>query len=194
MLFLLFDITANLLYIGLAHRESAIPFLPSEPFVFRERLVNPFRRIPLHFPKHVRYGHTGVNRGQQMNMVGCAADSEELPVLILEDAANIVVEARPQFRSELWRSVLGAEDEVVTKASERVTQDGPLRRFCRPSGAQQLGKTHTRGRRPWLPTLALPGRGEQRIARLPGSSYRCFLHTSTSVHDLPSGITRSSVR
>lgn len=95
MLFLLLDITASLLYIGLADRERTIPFLPSKPFVFRECFVNPFRRVRLHFPKHVRYGHTRVNRGQQMNMVGRPAGSEELPVLLLKYAAHIVVESRP---------------------------------------------------------------------------------------------------
>ncbi len=141
MLFLLLDITTNLFYIGLAHRETTVPFLPSELFVFSECFVNPFRRIRLHFAKHVRYGHAGVNGGQQMNMVGRPASGEELSVLVLEYAADIVVEARPHFWSDLWRAVLGAEYQVVTKASERVAQDALLHSGCRPSGAP-LSSTH----------------------------------------------------
>ena len=168
MLFLLFDITANLLYIGLAHREGTIPFLPGKPFVLKKCFVNPFRRIRLHFPKHVRHGHTGVNRGQQMNMVGCAAGSEELPVLVLEDAADIVVEARPQFWSDLWRPVLGAEYQVVTKASERVAQDALLHSGCRPSGAQQLGEDPFQGLAPLATDLSPAGAWRMTYHSIPG--------------------------
>ncbi len=90
--------------------------------LLRKCLMNPFRRIRLHFSKHVRHGHGGVNAGQQMNMVGCAAGGEQLPVLVLEDAAHIVVEALLHVWSDLGYSVLGAENQMVTQACKRVPQ------------------------------------------------------------------------
>jgi len=70
-----------------------------------------------------------------MNMVGRPAGSEELPVLVLKYAADIIVEARPQFWSDLWCPVLGAEYQVVTKAFERVAQNALLHSTCRSAGA-----------------------------------------------------------
>ena len=124
-----------------------------------------------------------------MNMVGRPAGSEKMPVLLLEYAAHIVVEARLYFCSDLWRPVLCAEYQVVSKASEGIAQDGLLRRFCRPAGAQISLTLASQGLAPLATDLGPDGAGQDRSRGFGDSRFG----VRGREHDLPLSIGDSRI-
>jgi hypothetical protein len=58
-----------------------------------------------------------VQRDQQMYVIGRAAGGDQSTIVIADDPAEVFVESVAGWCLDLWCSVLGAEDDVVAKAS-----------------------------------------------------------------------------
>jgi hypothetical protein len=111
MVFLLVgDIALDSVNMGETDRKGAVPRLPCEGTVLRERLMNPFRRIGFDEPDSGRNGQVPIERTEQMNVIRHAARGDEDAFLGAQDAANVFVEPGLQVGGDEREAILGTED------------------------------------------------------------------------------------
>jgi hypothetical protein len=87
-----------------------------------------------------------------MNVIRHSADGDQAAFVFTEDATNVSIEAVSDVVADHRSAVLGAEDDMVMEAGERLGHKSEFR----PFRASKFVALQTRGLRPWLIAFAAP--------------------------------------
>ena len=99
--------------IRLADRERALSGLPREFGLFRKCLVHPARRVGLDQVDNLGDRMHAAERHEQMNVVRHPAGREQFHLLVVEDAADVRIQARRDVIVDERYPILGAENDVA---------------------------------------------------------------------------------
>jgi len=160
MLFLALDIVPNFFNLRLAYGKDAVAFLPRKRAQVRKRFMNPAGRVCLHISNERGQGFISPPTEQDVNMVGNAADFQNVSTFAANDAAEIIVNARADVRCEPRLAMFRAEDEVKLQVVKCPGHEGSLTR--RPVGAEEVclnrsPRVSLRSTRGYRPTLLRSG-------------------------------------
>ena len=103
-----------------ADRESAVADLPGEVFSFGKCVVNPAGGVGFDVAHHVGQHQRRGQLGQQMYVVGNAADANRHTPQFSDDAPQIRVQPLLQFKVNERLAMFGAENNVEVEPRERM--------------------------------------------------------------------------
>jgi hypothetical protein len=109
MLLLISDVFGYCWHVRGAYAECTITFLPSEAVV---TLGGPCRGRLLDLPNEIRYTVRGPDAGEDMHVVGDAANGKRGPFETAYRSAYVGMEIVSPTRVDCWRATFGGEDDV----------------------------------------------------------------------------------
>lgn len=132
MLFLTKNVSAHLLQMRSADRESAVTLLPCKT-VQGQFLVNPARRLALEFAHHIGQAMGRAQSGKNVNMISRSTNRMGRTVEASNHATEILVHPGARSRREPRLAIFRAKDEMIMQREMGRGHAGTSRA---PAGAQ----------------------------------------------------------
>lgn len=115
MVFLLTEhVVADFFQIRRACRERSVSILPCESGE-EIGLMEPFGGFAFHFPHEIAQAVGGFESGEDVDVIGHAANGKRDSLEAADDTAEVSMEPGADFRGDPWFAVLGREDDVIVQ-------------------------------------------------------------------------------
>src|SRR5208283_312636 len=103
-----------------ADTEGGVASLPCESPLGGKLLMHPARRVGFHDSHQLRDGFVRRKRHKQMHMIRRTVDDERNALSLPDNAAHVWEKPDGYIGRQIWRAVLGGEDDVNQQGSKAV--------------------------------------------------------------------------